>query len=293
MMMVQISLETDMKRVLFAGLLCAVMGVTGLVAAASGSVTNIDMPGVRHITPFSLNDYGEVVGYYELEGMVHGFMFKNGTFTTLDIPPLPNPAGFVYTIITGINNHGDVVGRYVREQEGEERSFIYSRGTFTSLEFPGSRYTIAEGINDLGDVVGVSSQGSFLYSNGKFSLLPSPDVGYYVSAVAVGINNKGQIVGYYSDLDSYQSFIYQDGEFTMIWNSENIPRGINDHGDVTLSGVFSTNSVFLYSKGQLSALHTPGYPLFVGGINNTGEVVGIYGSSDGRHAYVGHLKKGE
>jgi len=275
-----------MKRVLFAGLLCAILGVTGLVAAERGSVTNIDAPGASGTFPLSINDYGEVVGYCEMEGRIHGFTLKNGTFTTLDIPPLPNPVGFVHTIITGINNRGDVVGYYVREQEGVYRSFIYSRGAFTSLEFPGARYTIARGINDLGDVVGIINQGSFLYSEGTFSLLP-------VAGGAVGINNKRQIVGYYLELDSYQAFIYQDGKFTMIptvlGTFANIPWGINDHGDVVLTGDDSSR-MLIYSKGRLNAAHIPKSPVSFGGINNAGEIVGVYRSSEGEHAYVGHLK---
>jgi uncharacterized membrane protein len=277
-----------MKRVLFAGLLCAVLGVTGLVAADNGSVTNIDVPGARGTFPTGINDYGEVAGYYEMEGRILGFMLKNGTFTTIDIGP-------VYTIVTGINNRGDVVGYYVSGEA--ERSFIYSRGTFTSLEFPGARDTVANGINDRGDVVGITNQGGFLYSEGTFTLLPGPQE-YILSVEPMGINNKGQIVGYYLDavFDGYQAFIYQDREFTMIPPVRslfaNIPRGINDHGDVVLTGDASSRMV-LYSKGRLNAVHMPKSPVGLGGINNAGEVVGVYRSPEGEHAFVGHLKSGD
>jgi probable HAF family extracellular repeat protein len=278
-----------MKGILFAGLLCAILGVKGLVAAERGSVTNIDMPGASGTFPLSINDYGDVVGYCKREGRIHGFTFKNGTFSTVDIPPLPNPVGFVHTIITGINNRGDVVGYFVREQEEVYRSFIYSRGVFTSLEFPGTKDTIARGINDLGDVVGIINQGSFLYSKGTFSRLPVP-------GGAVGINNKGQIVGYYSDIDSYQAFIYQGGQVTLIPsildNFANIPWGINDHGDVVLTGDASSRMV-IYSKGRLNSVHIPKSPVFLGGINNAGEVVGVYQSPEGEHAYVGHFNRGD
>ncbi len=283
------SLEIVMKRVLFAGLLCGILGGAGLAAAERGSVTNVDVPGASGTFPLSINDYGDVVGYCKAQGRIHGFTFKNGTFTTVDIPPLPNPVGFVHTIFTGINNRGDVVGYSLREQDLVYRSFIYSRGAFTSLEFPGTKDTIATGINDLGDVVGIINQGSFLYSQGKFSRLPVP-------GGAVGINNKKQIVGYLSDIDSYQAFIYQDGDLTMIPTVtgpfSNIPWGINDHGDVVLTGDASSRMV-IYSKGRLNAVHIPKSPVFFGGINNAGEVVGVYESPEGEHGYVGHPKRGD
>src|SRR5262249_6677820 len=191
------------------------------------------------------------------------------------------------------NNRGDLVGYYVRE--GVERSFIYSRGAFASLEFPGARDTVAMGINDLGDVVGITNQGGFLYSEGAFTLLPGPEE-YILSVEPMGINNKGQIVGYYLDAvsDSYQAFIYQDREFTMIPPVRglfaNIPCGINDHGDVVLTGDASSRMV-IYSKGRLNAVHMPEFPVGLGGINNSGEFVGVYRSPEGEHAYVGHLKR--
>jgi probable HAF family extracellular repeat protein len=258
------------------------------VAADNGSVTNIDVPGARGTFPTGINDYGEVAGYYEMEGRILGFMLKNGTFTTIDIGP-------VYTIITGINNRGDVVGYYVSGEA--ERSFIYSKGALTSLEFPGARDTVAKGINDLGDVVGITNQGGFLYSEGTFTLLPGP-AEHILSVEPMGINNKGQIVGYYLDavFDSYQAFIYQDRKFTMIPPVRsllaNIPWGINDHGDVVLSGDTSSRMV-IYSKGRLNAVPTPKFPVGLGGINNAGEYVGVYRAPDGEHAYVGHLKRGD
>lgn len=277
-----------MKRFLFAAVLCAILGVNGLVAGERSSVTNIDVPGAIGTFPLSINDYGDVAGYCEMDGKIHGFTLKNGTFTTLDTPPLPNPVGFVHTIFTGINNRGDVVGYTVSEQERVYRSFIYSRGVFTPLEFPGTKDTLARGINDLGDVVGIINQGSFLYSAGTFSRLPVP-------GGAVGINNKRQIVGYTSGIDTNQAFIYQDGQLTTIpavlGTFANIPWGINDHGDVVLTGDDSSRMI-IYSKGRLNPVHIPMSPVFLGGINNAGEVVGVYGSPEGTHAYVGHSRQG-
>src|SRR5262249_18002453 len=56
-----------------------------------------------------INDAGQIVGEFYYNGNWHGFLYSNGTYTTLD-----NPAGTGQfgTVITGINNIGTLVGTY-------------------------------------------------------------------------------------------------------------------------------------------------------------------------------------
>jgi probable HAF family extracellular repeat protein len=102
------------------------------------------------------------------------------SFTQIDYP------GAAPTLVTGINNNGQIVGYYVGSCGGCYHGFVDSGGTFSSpIDYPGAGYTLALGINDNGAIVGASANpttSGFLYNNGSFSTI----VG---SSYASGINN--------------------------------------------------------------------------------------------------------
>jgi len=54
-----------------------------------------------------------VVGWYQKkDGVVHGFVWHEGEFTSVDIPDA------VETVVLGINSVGDIVGIYVDSTTG-------------------------------------------------------------------------------------------------------------------------------------------------------------------------------
>ena len=53
-----------------------------------------------------INDAGQIVGYYQVLGVAHGFLYKNGAYITID-----NPNGYD-TYLTGINSAGAIAGYY-------------------------------------------------------------------------------------------------------------------------------------------------------------------------------------
>ncbi|MGH9287333.1 MAG: hypothetical protein ACRD0V_03395, partial [Acidimicrobiales bacterium] len=57
-----------------------------------GKTTRLDAPGAVHTLPTGINDRGHVVGYYvDARGTTHGFVWRSGRFTTLDIPGATAP----------------------------------------------------------------------------------------------------------------------------------------------------------------------------------------------------------
>jgi hypothetical protein len=129
-----------------------------------------------------------------------GNFFSHGSFTTLS-DPLAIPGT---TAPMGINNRGDIVGTFQDPRfNGRESGFFYSGGSYTTIRVPGSFDTLIQGINDNGQIVGSYDLSTnpfdfigFLYKDGNFYtfLFPDPSVGY---TFAEGINNRGDIVGYY------------------------------------------------------------------------------------------------
>ena len=81
----------------------------------------------------SINDSGQVAGSYVQEMRSrnhHGFVYSNGTFTTLDVP------GATAISATSINASGQVTGNYC--DGSGNHGFVYSNGTFTTLDVPGA-----------------------------------------------------------------------------------------------------------------------------------------------------------
>jgi hypothetical protein len=78
--------------------------------------------------PQGINDAGEIVGYYcaasfadcQDAGPYLGFLYKNGTFTTISVPGVPG------TYLYGINNKGEISGEY-EDTNGYWHSFLVTR----------------------------------------------------------------------------------------------------------------------------------------------------------------------
>jgi hypothetical protein len=76
----------------------------------SGStITSFDVPGGNYTIPGTVNNNGDVVGYYGLGSVSHGFVLHAGGFVTVDVP------GATSTYIYGNNNRGQLTGSYSDE----------------------------------------------------------------------------------------------------------------------------------------------------------------------------------
>lgn len=86
-----------------------------------GTYKTISFPGSASDRPFSVNDRGEVSGFYRLVpfGPRHGFIFSTGKWRTLDFP------GASDTIITFVNaEEGTVTGIYSNDGFLTEHAFV-------------------------------------------------------------------------------------------------------------------------------------------------------------------------
>ncbi len=105
---------------------------------------------------------------------------------------------------------------------------------------------------------------------------------------AEGINNTGQIVGWYTDLTGTHGFVVSRQRFFVLdfpGAGSTSARGINDHGDIV--GIYSDTAGadhgFFYTGGTYSSIDYPPnavYPVILRtlalGINNSGDIVGGY-----------------
>src|SRR5262249_59848787 len=74
----------------------------------------------------------------------------------------------------------------------------------------------------------------FLFSGGTFTTLDDPLA--TAGTLALGINNAGQILGYYTNTSSAHGFLYSGGFYTTLDDplatTETLAWGINDAGQI-------------------------------------------------------------
>jgi uncharacterized membrane protein len=197
---------------------------------ANGAFTNFDFPGTTLTEPYAINSVGQIVGSYS---GVHGFLYAGGTFTTIDDPNTIGRSGF--TVATGINDSGTIVGYYWALNSngigGTFSGFIYSNGTFQTINVPGANDSAATGINNAGQIVLNGGLGAFLYTNGVFTPIQVP--GAFQTSVTA-INNVGQIGGMFSGSSKDFLFVDTGGVFTTFEGLSGAGnfRGINDQGEI-------------------------------------------------------------
>jgi len=185
---------------------------------SSGVYTAIKFPGARNTRANGINSAGDIVGTYvekkdndipgNNDGRTHGFLLTCGVFRTIDFPDAH------YTEAWRINDRGQVVGRY--KKYGTHVYLLdLTTGNFTTIDFPGATETAGEdftqmgGLNNKGDIAsgycnstsdcGLDSFGAlhgFLLKGDSFTSLDVPGA---AGTVSFGINDRGQIVGGYTD----------------------------------------------------------------------------------------------
>jgi uncharacterized membrane protein len=174
---------------------------------------SIDAPGTSPSGFFGtytngINTQGDIVGqYFDHNNNAHDFVIKDGVFKPFTLPITES----VYDSPNGINDFGDIVG-YFQDNLGKEHGYLLSHGVANVIDFPGAQSTQAWGINLEGDIVGsytvpVTTNPysstyyyGFLLHRGSFATINPPGGSSAfdgANTAALGINDLGEIVGYY------------------------------------------------------------------------------------------------
>ena len=212
----------------------------------------------------SINDRGQIVGYYG----GRGFVWEKGILTGLGALPGSQGSLLKGDFKISINNKGQVAGTF-RTVAGELHAFLWQKGVMTDLgtlggtalfipeiEFVtyGPFGSSAVAINDKGQVIGFSltpagEHHAFLWQKGVMTdlgILGGP-FSNHPKIDPIAINNKGQVIGYSTE----------------------------DHG-------IGQRRAFLWQKGVMTELKPlPGASsAYIGAINNKGQIVGASGFPD-------------
>jgi hypothetical protein len=167
----------------------------GVMSSVSDPLTS-SKPPVNQL--LSLNNNGMGAGFYnDSKNNSHAYIWDRVTRVFTPI----NPPGATSSTATAINDHGAVAG-FFTEANGNIVSFVKQGATWKTLSVPGSSTTEIFGLNDEGVAVGMyvgqhKQTYGFIYSGGTLKTISDPNgVG---STVVNGVNNVGQIVGFYTD----------------------------------------------------------------------------------------------
>jgi probable HAF family extracellular repeat protein len=169
-----------------------------------GRVTTIEIPGADPVRtePIGVNNRGQVVGpYLDRNGTLHGFVWDKGRLTTIDVP------GATSTSPTAVNDRGQVLGVYT-DAAGTFHGFVLRRGRLVSFDAPDQGdFLLPLDINNRGQIVGytvddpvtLAGARGFLLAKGARGPVTTISFPGAPRTIATGINDQGQIVGFYEN----------------------------------------------------------------------------------------------
>lgn len=246
----------------------------------------------------AVNASGEMTGgWSDATGIMHGFVYANGTYTSFDVGSVLSPeSGFLGTLGTGIDTAGDVIGIY-SDNTNASHGFLLPAGSTSPISFdepnlsnpvPSYRGTFPMAINDNGQIIGTYSTGT------NSTTASSLYKGFLVTAANVEAGNIAS--QYFTEIDDTNagtaSSSYQ--------KAGTVPIAINAAGTVTGYYVDSSGNRhgFIYSAATYTSFDGPAATTNTGkggsfsgtipmSIDAAGDAVGSYTDSAGvRHGFI-------
>lgn len=251
------------------------------------AIFDLDEDGGENSFAHGLNSSGVVVGN---TGMTDGGGYRACVWFDTDITILESLAN-VDDHAQAINELGDIAGW--GQTEAYLHPLLWSDGAMYELPALGGIVAYARDINDSGLIVGESEyepDNRWVHAT-LWENMQAIDLGTfedYGVSTALGINNRGQIVGYSwkESIHHNHAFLWQDGVMTDLgafgWPyDESAAKDINDAGDIVgqADDTGGHGHAVLWQDGQIRDIHRPGYGDASGAlaINNVGQIVGWVG----------------
>ncbi|MGH9453164.1 MAG: PEP-CTERM sorting domain-containing protein [Terriglobia bacterium] len=275
-----------------AALMCAALPTLSQAGTINYNFQTINFPGDTFTQLLGINNSGTIAGY-------HGATINEGFTLTLPnnfvLEDFPNSTN---TQVIGINNTGLTDGFYV-STAGVTNGFIYNGSTYTTADAPGTAFNQLLGINNQGTAAGYSSTdptGATLQmayvraSNGSYTYLNSLLPGGIGNSQATGVNNAGEISGFYLTDNGADStgFLLDNGTLTnLLFPGSTFTQalGVNNNGETVGFYVDAQGNMhgFVYINGTYTEVNDPNGldTTLVNGVNDLGQLVGFYVDANG------------
>lgn len=263
------------------------------ISAQPYSFSTVDVPAANVTYVDSINNFGQLAGYFVDAKGPHGFVATRQHFKTIDPPygPLDNTYAGI-----AMNDFGVSVGKaLVTDSSGQiigGTGFLEANGKFMNINAPNAAVTQPLGINNFGQIIGffIDSAGThgFLETNGIYRTIQNPSA--TGASIPFSINNLGQIVGWFDEGSATHGFLYQNGVFTSIEDpiapDATFATGINDWGQIVGFYIDAAGfHGFVETNGAFTTVDEPnanGGGTFPAAINDVREVAGEFGN----HGFV-------
>lgn len=247
--------------------------------------TRLDVPGAAQTFASGINARGQIVGWYVQGGVVRGFKYDRGAYTTVVYP------GAAFTQLRGIAPNGDIVGSYARAGEPPVNihGFKLTRhGEFVEVNYPGHTNTIAQRILPNGTILGCYHDGDQMASmhGATFARRGVSATDAFASMHNGATPDGHKVVGIFTDMATGKgrAYLIDDGDFTPFdapGSSFTAAWDISPNG--TIVGLFREAAAptrthgFVLNHGAFTTIDFPNSAYTdVFGINASGDIVGKY-----------------
>jgi Protein of unknown function (DUF3466) len=243
----------------------------------------------------AISDTHLIVGFaFPDDPCTYSFLFDGVAFSPINLPPSVF-ASAECVRAEGVNSHGEIVGTY-GDVVVQARGFSIDGGVPAPIDAPGTPaggspfrlpYTLPRGVSNTGLITGVyedtAGEHGFVYFRGAFRFF---DVSGATSTHAQGINDFGEVVGYYADAGGtshgFVRFLRFVKRVDVPGAMQTYANGINDFNAIvgTYLDTMAEQHGFLYDFDDFMPIDFPGgRNTQVTGINNRGQIVGSFDSS--------------
>lgn len=236
----------------------------------------------------AINNKGQVVGTFSKAGRTASLVYfwENGV-----AHPIETLYGKTASTAGGINAQGHIAGSvHDGGTESPRHAFLWRNGKIEPL-LGKKRVAQALAINDQDEVVGLLKVGllhehAMLWRKGEAIDLGTLKGG---NSAALGINSKGQVVGYSEVKDRTHAFLWWRGtmlDLGTLGGRSSEARGINEKGLVVGGAETPQGDVhaFVRVKGVMQDLGSPGKGLcYANAINQQGQIVGSWWPANKGH----------